>query len=43
MKSILAAAAISVLAAYPAFAGHKVQPPWQYGSMAGADLGDNAD
>ncbi len=43
MKTVLAAAAISILAAQPALAGHRASPPWQYGSMAGADLGDNAN
>ena len=43
MKFVLAATAISILAIHPALAGHKVPPPWQYGSMAGADLGDNAN
>jgi len=43
MKLVFAAAALSVILVQPAFAGHKAQPDWQYGSMAGADLGDNAN
>ena len=43
MKFVFAAAVLSVILVQPAFAGHKAQPAWQYGSMAGADLGDNAN
>jgi len=43
MKFVFAAAALSVILVQPAFAGHKAQSDWQYGSMAGADLGDNAN
>src|SRR5579871_1880777 len=43
MKLVFAATALSVILVQPAFAGHNAQPNWQYGSMAGADLGDNAN
>src|ERR1700753_572110 len=45
MKFAFAVAAVlSVVLVHPVLAAHKTtNPPWQYGSMAGADLGDNAD
>src|SRR5882757_2167412 len=43
MTFVFAATALSVILVQPAFAGHNAQPDWQYGSMAGADLGDNAN
>ena len=45
MRTVLAAAAalLSLALIQPSFAAHKkAHPPWQYGSMAGADLGQNA-
>ena len=45
MKLVFAAtAALSAVLILPALAAHKnTNPPWQYGSMAGADLGVDAD
>ena len=45
MKTVLAAtAAFALVTIQPSFAAHRqAQPQWQYGSMAGADLGQNAD
>jgi hypothetical protein len=45
MKFAFAAtAALTVVLFQPALAAHKkAHPAWQYGSMAGADLGQNAD
>jgi hypothetical protein len=43
MKAVLAASAVlSLVLVQPGFA-QKAHPAWQYGSMAGADLGDDAD
>jgi hypothetical protein len=38
LSAVLLAATVS-----PALSAQRVHPPWQYGSMAGADLGANAD
>lgn len=45
MKTFVSALSILALAATiePSLAGHKPSPPWQYGSMAGADLGPEAN
>ena len=45
MKTVQAATAVLLLAlTQPSYAADKrVHPPWQYGSMAGADLGQNAN
>ncbi|HWA02493.1 MAG TPA: hypothetical protein VG819_03090 [Rhizomicrobium sp.] len=43
IRRIAAAAVISLALVCPAAAGKKAHPDWQYGSMAGADLGANAN
>src|SRR5207237_3536344 len=42
-RCVLLAAAVAALAATPAPAGSKPYQAWQYGSMAGADLGIGAN
>src|ERR1700761_8841113 len=44
MKLVFATAILSVVIVQPAFAAHKkAPPPWQYGDMSGADLGQNSN